>query len=99
MPVDSDFKKLVRAAIAATPIPSLLATREAIVLERIARGGGATNWFFCWDQSQLEKVEEELRPGSAVSFYFDKRIQRARPSSIVEDEILQTLARAGEIVV
>jgi hypothetical protein len=28
-------------------VAKLLASKPAVVLERIARGGGATNWFFC----------------------------------------------------
>lgn len=45
-----------------------------IVLERIARGGGATNWYVIRDAKQVRAVAARLRPGSSVSFYFDGRL-------------------------
>ena len=46
----------------------------AVVLERIARGGGATRWFVCRDRDALTAIAAELSPGSVVSFYFDGRL-------------------------
>jgi hypothetical protein len=36
------------------------------VLEKVARGAGATRWFFCRTISEIEEVLPQLRPGSRV---------------------------------
>jgi len=66
-----------------SPVPRLLQARPAIVLERIARGAGATNWYRCADHAHLAALAAELHPGSLVSFYFDDRITSCRYSSEV----------------
>jgi hypothetical protein len=69
------FTSIAHSTLAMTPVGKLLETSGAVVLERIARGGGATNWYSCSGQSQLEMIEARLLPGSVVSFYFDERIR------------------------
>jgi hypothetical protein len=69
------FRLAVRTAVSATPIGDLLSAKSGVVLERIARGGGATNWYYCPKKSSLEVVESKFSPGSIVSFYFDDRIR------------------------
>lgn len=71
----NNFRRWVREAIAGTPVNRRLESASAIVLERVARAAGQTEWFFCRNQSDLKKIEQELRPGSEVSFYFDGRIR------------------------
>lgn len=71
------FRKHVHATIASSPVPERLANTSAVILERIARGGGSTNWYYCTGTAQLEALEQLLHPGSCVSFYFDERIKRA----------------------
>lgn len=61
-----------------SPAPRLLATGPAIVLERLACGGGATNWYRCVDRAALIALADELRPGSDVSFFFDDRFTHRR---------------------
>jgi hypothetical protein len=64
----------------ATPVPELLLVRHptgAVVLERIARGAGATRWYSLRDPEKLHALAERLTPGSSLSFYFDDRV-RAR---------------------
>jgi hypothetical protein len=86
------------------PVPQLLRTRQAVVLERLARGGGATNWYHCPDHAHLDAITAELRPGSLVSFYFDDRITHCRYTAEVHRRVLQLIhslrdaGDSGEIV-
>lgn len=68
------YPAIARAVIDSTAAPELLERQPpAVVLERIARGGGATNWFLLRTPNDLEALSNRLRPGSCVSFYFDDR--------------------------
>jgi hypothetical protein len=69
------FDPVVRKALGATPVPARIEVGPAAVLERIARGGGATCWYYCRDATDLEEIMGELAPGSIVSFYFDGRLR------------------------
>jgi hypothetical protein len=73
--------------LSATSIGERLETRCAVVLERIARGGGATKWYECADESRLPALISRFSPGSVVSFYFDGRIQ----SDVYSDVLRQSL--------
>ena len=92
------YATLARRAIEATPVPRLVRERPGIVLERHARGGGATTWYWIRSPADLSKVVELLRPGSAVSFYFDDRIAEGDPAT-VRDEIVAIAARDIDAVV
>ncbi len=87
-----------------SPVPRLLRTRQAVVLERLARGGGATNWYHCPDQRHLAAITADLHPGSLVSFYFDDRITHSRYTANVHSRMLQLMRSlrdagdSGEIV-
>lgn len=50
------------------------ANGDMIVLERIAYGAGATNWYHVHGPEALAALVRRLWPGSSVSFYFDNRI-------------------------
>lgn len=95
-----EYYSIVNSVLASTPIRDRLKSKEAVILERIAAGGGATNWFFCLDENSLRVIEKKLRPGSATSFYFDGRIRRMtyppEPSSVLVDEIIRS---TGDCVV
>jgi hypothetical protein len=67
-----------------------------VVLERLARGGGATRWYVADDTSQLRDVVSRLRPGSCVSFYRDGRIKRAPFGDEVEVELMEDIVRDGD---
>src|SRR5277367_4911196 len=69
------FAPVAHIALMQTPIIERLKATDAVILERLARGGGSTNWYHCPDENHLEAIEARLRPGSLVSFYFDDRIQ------------------------
>lgn len=95
----SDYADLVRSALATADIASKLSDNGAIVLERIARGGGAARWYHVNSSAELEQLIVALVPGSVVSFYFDRRIRYAIPEPGIVDLILQTAHRDGDAMV
>jgi hypothetical protein len=86
---DSSYTTRALDAINGTAVPSLLADRPAVVLERIARGGGATRWFRIGDRVELELLAERLKPGSSVSFYFDERLRWQRFNKAAADALIE----------
>jgi hypothetical protein len=93
------YEALALGAITATDVPPLLASQGAVVLERIARGGGATRWYFIQHTEQLTALAKRLSPGSSVSFYFDDRISAKPFDHTVAEEILAIAAAEGEAVI
>jgi len=91
------FTSIVHNALAATPINNLLEKSKAVILERIAMGAGATNWYYS-NRSQLEAIEAQLSPGSAVSFYFDNRIQNVLYSPELKPELEKIITQEREVV-
>ena len=89
----------IMAAIASTPVVSCLANHPAVALERLARGGGATRWYFIEDSAQLPLLTEMFRPGSTVSFYFDDRIAARPLDEEFVDLVLDLVKAHGEAVV
>lgn len=72
---------------------------EAVVLERLARGGGATNWWHIRRVEDLDQVAERLRPGSVVSAYFDGRLRRMEWFPRGHDRAVEVLETVGEVCV
>ncbi len=89
----------VMAAIAGTSVIRNLAERPAVVLERLARGGGATRWYVIQDVDQLTSLARMLTPGSSISFYFDGRIERRCLDDGLVDDIVGLIHSHGEVVV
>ncbi len=69
-----------------------------VVLERIARGGGATRWYVCRDREALTALAAVLSPGSVVSFYFDGRIAELPYSPGLRVEVERIMRDSGEAV-
>src|SRR6185295_5183911 len=95
---DESYTSIVSATLANTSIAARLQREQAVVLERMARGGGATRWYYCRDQSCLGAIEGLLSPGAAVSFYFDNRIRHSRYSQELEDRLGDAIRDVGEMV-
>lgn len=93
------FTSIVRAKLAMTPIVERLQYTEAVVLERIARGGGSVNWYYCRNLKEMSDIEELLLPGSTVSFYFDRRIRHSSWSSELKKELEDAIGKNSEIIV
>ena len=54
--------------------PLVASSGRVIVLERVARGAGATRWFYCRTIGDVEEVLPRFRPGSRVAFLLDDGI-------------------------
>jgi hypothetical protein len=93
------YAALARRAIDTSDVERLLAQHSAVVLERIARSGGTTRWFFIQGLDQLEALAAALSPGSSVSFYFDDRIRRMELVPQIAEQILRFAAEEGDAVV
>lgn len=76
----------------------LLEQRPAVVLERLANGGGATNWYFV-KYSDTAQLLDLLAPGSSVSFYFDDRLQWLESGPEIKSEVAGIVDRTGDAVV
>ena len=92
------YTELALGTLNETPVIRLLADRSAVVLERLARGGGATNWYYLKSIDQLADLAGRLRPGSFVSFYFDDRITEGDPDT-TKDVIVGIAKRDGDLIV
>jgi hypothetical protein len=79
-----------------SPVPRLLATHSAIVLERLAFAAGTTNWYHCPDHARLAALTSHLNPGSVVSFYFDDRVTHCRYTPDVHEQMLHLMRRQGD---
>ena len=81
-------------------VSNLLAkSGHVVILERIARGGGATRWHYCCTLSEVRDVVKSMRPGSQVGFFFDDRIRRRSFSEDIAAEILDIASAVGEVCI
>jgi hypothetical protein len=86
----NSFSDLALSAIEGRSLSRLLAEKAggAVVLERIARGAGATRWYLLRDADDVPALAESLSPGSRVSFYLDARLALRPYDDTVASEIL-----------
>jgi hypothetical protein len=92
------FRQAIHDKITDGAIGVRVQTTGAIVLERIAMGGGATRWYSCPDSNHLAALEAQLSPGSQVSFYFDGRIHVAPASPDAAGPMKRIIAETGDVV-
>jgi hypothetical protein len=78
--------------------PLLAASGGAVVLERVARGGGDTRWFYCRTMAEVVEVLPILRPGSRVGFFFDNRIRREPFSEEIRHQMIDIATTTGEVL-
>jgi hypothetical protein len=95
----SSYRNIALAAIGETVAQELLASKSAIVLERIARGGGATSWYLVRAPGDLDALVERLKPGSSVSFYFDDRLSVGPFNDETLASLLAIIERDGNAVI
>jgi hypothetical protein len=95
----ADFVGLASAALDATTARQCLAeTQQAVVVvERIARGGGATRWYVLGRQDDFGTLAARVRPGSRLSLYFDSRFLIGDYDH-VREAIIRIIERDGEAV-
>lgn len=99
MKTSADFTEIVHGVLARRRVGDLLASNAAVVLERLARGGGATEWYYCRGTAELDALEKRLSAGSVVSFYFDERIRKLPKSPQLAADIERIIAETGDAVV
>jgi hypothetical protein len=71
---------------------------NAVILERLARGGGAVRWYLATTPDDLGVVVERLRGGSCVSFYFDDQLQVERDIESVRQRMFDAVTAGREIL-
>jgi hypothetical protein len=72
--------------------------RQIVILERLARAGGAARWFFVTSRTMLDDVFNVLRGGSSVSFYFSGHLHVEIDNEAARQEMFDEITRCGEIV-
>jgi hypothetical protein len=77
--------------------PLVASVDGVIILERVARGGGATRWFYCRSMAEVVELLPSFRRGSRVGFYFDDRIRREPFSDEVGERINAIATATGEV--
>lgn len=96
---NNNYSILALAEFQKTPISRRIKSTGSIVLERIAKGGGATIWYFCGNESDLKAISSHISPGSAVSFYFDSSIKNGEWSERIQISIRDIILKSGDAVV
>jgi hypothetical protein len=100
VPDDPDYSRTALAAIGAKATPAQLAAKlPTIVLERLARGGGATNWYLLREPRDIDALAGRLKPGSCVSFYFDDRLTLGPLDDGARASVLAIAVRDGSAVI
>lgn len=72
--------------------------REIVILERLARGGGATRWFFARSRVELDLVFDVLHGGSCVSFYFSNQLHVENDTEPVRQRMFEEITSEKELV-
>lgn len=89
------LRVLVRGLLEETGVIDGLTKREAIALERIARGGGHIELFH-FSRGSTHEIADHFRPGSIVSFYFDNRFESVEsPQSLVFATLCSQMQHGG----
>ena len=95
----TDFVTLAQAVLDGTTARQRLAeTQEAVVVERIARGAGATSWYLLRCSDDLDALAARIRPGSRVSLYFDNRFMIGDFGDDARKAAVGIIERDGEAV-
>lgn len=94
-----DYSPIVHDALVGAGIDRRLRHQPAVVLERIARGGGCTYWYYCRDLVHLAALKAHLNPGSRVSFYFDNRIRMGKDTDECKSKIANLITDSPEVVI
>lgn len=72
--------------------------RYAVVLERVAWGGGTTYWYIGRNREELSEIIDQLRGGSCVSFYFDEKMHVEVDSEEARRRMFDAVGMDREIV-
>jgi hypothetical protein len=75
-------------------VARLLSSKSALVLERIACGGGQTCWYMIDKGRGTEELSALLRPGSCVSVYFGEVLFSTRKPSELIGEAMKFIEKS-----
>jgi hypothetical protein len=95
------YAEVALEAIKAAGVPRAIGhdSRDVVILERLARAAGSTNWYVLHDADQLRGLAARLSPGSSISFYFDGRLGFHDNGAGVVHELLGIAGRYHDAVV
>ncbi len=93
------YLQQVHDLLTSTPAAAWLTRHEPVVVfERYAMGGGGTAWYRLTAPSDLADVEQRMRPGSLVTFFFRGPFRLEPYSDAVIAEIEGIARDTGEVV-
>lgn len=92
------FLQSVSRILDESSVRKLVEDHSAVVLERIARGGGTTRWYYCRHPADIAVLARSFSPGSVVSFYFDDRISVEQAGESTLSKLLDTVRTTGECI-
>jgi hypothetical protein len=72
--------------------------REVVIVERLARGGGATRWFFARSRAELDQVFDMLHGGSCVSFYFANQLHVETDNEAARQRMFEEITSEKDLV-
>lgn len=76
-----------------------LSWTRVVVLERLARGAGATDWFLAKSQQDVRRIFGMLKPGSRVMFYFGGPLRVEPLSETVIGAMFEAVGVDSELVI
>jgi hypothetical protein len=71
---------------------------RVVVLERLARAGGAVKWYFIRSQEDFDRVLLMFRGGSCVSLYFADQLHVELDTDRVRQRMFDVVTSEGELV-
>jgi hypothetical protein len=72
--------------------------RQVVILERLARAGGAARWFFVTSLVTLDQIFDLLRGGSSVSFYFSRYLHVQADQDESRQDMFDEVTQYSEVV-
>jgi hypothetical protein len=97
MPYATLAARVIRNSAAASLLGQ--GRRNVVVLERLARSAGSTNWYVIRADTQLDDLAAKVSPGSSISLYFDRRVAHHPYDEERVREILEIARRDRDAVV
>lgn len=72
--------------------------QQVVILERLARSGGAAKWFLARCRSEIEQLFDALRGGSCVTFYFANYLHVETDNAAARQRMFEEITSHGELI-
>jgi hypothetical protein len=92
------FEDVVTSLLSDNSLRGHLERHAGVALERIAYGGGATNWYSLPSPESMSALVRALTPGSILSIYFDDRLAWHQLDEATKAEFKSVINRDGDAV-